>query len=333
MKSRSGCSQTRFGTSQKAAKPSSVFFGLIDGERPMKRSPRRQSGAILSRARSFLSVNARLLERRRFEYLFEGGSAEAVLLSLRAYQNKDGGFGHALEPDLRGPESEPVPAWTALGILDEIDALRDSSARSILRYLKTAEVRGGGLPFVLPAAKLSAHAPWWETGPGPVRGSLNPTAGIASYLYKNHVRSSWLDRASSWCWNQIDQLQDANPYELRVVLAFLDWSPDRPRAEAALARLRPLIRKPDVVELDASKGGDAFHPLDLAPTPGRLSRSLFSRKEIADNLTRILMDQREDGGWGVGFPIWTPITRFEWEGWQTLEMLKVLRANRLLGSS
>jgi hypothetical protein len=292
----------------------------------------RRAGAPdrLARARLFLGLNARLLERLRFECLFDKAPAEPALRALSAYQNSDGGFGHALEPDLRGPESEPIPAWTALGILDELDAVRGPTLAAILRYIAKAEVTGGGLPFVFPAASRSPHAPWWETGPGRVRGSLNPTAGLAAYLYKNRIRTPWLNRAGAWCWDRIVRLREANPYELRVVLTFLDWNPDRHRSEETLERLRPWIRTPTVVEFDASKESDAFRPLDFAPTPGLLSRSLFSEQEISDHLDKIVRDQRPDGGWGVSFPIWTPITRFEWEGCQTLEMLKVLRAHRRL---
>jgi hypothetical protein len=281
----------------------------------------------LAHARQFLGLNARLLEQRRFEHLVDGGSVAPALTALRAYQNPDGGFGHGLEPDLRGPESEPVPAWSALGVLDELDARRGPALAGILRSLAKAEVAGGGLPFVLPAASRSPHAPWWETGPGRVRGSLNPTAEIASYLAQHRVRTRWRDRANVWCWERIDRLGAVNRYELRVVLAFLDTSPDRPRAEATLARLRPLVRAADVVELDARKEVDAFRPLDYSPMPGLRSRSLFREEEIATHLDRIVREQRPDGGWGVNFPIWTPITRFEWEGCQTVEMVRVLQSN------
>ena len=295
------------------------------------RAPRNAARDSLARARAFLSQNARLLERLRFEYLFDRASPGPALHALSAYQNADGGFGHALEPDLRGVESEPIPVWTALGILDELGAMRGPALTAALRYMAKAEVSGGGLPFVFPVASRSPHAPWWETGPGRVRGSLNPTAGIAAYLYKNRIRSPWLTQAGAWCWDRIDRLGDANPYELRVILAFLDRSPDRRRAAESLERLRPLIRTGKVVELDANKESDAFRPLDFAPTPGLLSRSLFTEEEISAHLDKIVGDQRPDGGWGVNFPIWTPITRFEWEGVQTLEMLKLLRMHGRLG--
>ena len=59
---------------------------------------------IFDRAEKFIYNNARLLERQLFAYHFKGGSREQVLTALRAYQNEDGGFGHALEPDIRCPD-------------------------------------------------------------------------------------------------------------------------------------------------------------------------------------------------------------------------------------
>lgn len=73
---------------------------------------------LFERAEEFIWQNARLLERRLFDFHFRSGSSQAVLSALRAYQNKDGGYGNALEPDIRCPESQPVPTQHALEILD-----------------------------------------------------------------------------------------------------------------------------------------------------------------------------------------------------------------------
>ena len=81
---------------------------------------------ILERAEEFIWRNARLLDRQRFAYHFKDdagkdGAGAAVVAALRAYQNPDGGFGNALEPDLRGPDSQPVAVQHALEFLDETD--------------------------------------------------------------------------------------------------------------------------------------------------------------------------------------------------------------------
>ena len=62
---------------------------------------------IFSIAETFIWNNARLLERQLFTYLFHGGSSQAVIAALKAYQNPDGAFGNALEPDNRCPGSQP----------------------------------------------------------------------------------------------------------------------------------------------------------------------------------------------------------------------------------
>ena len=72
-------------------------------------------------ARTFIYRNARPLDIARWQYHFDGGSKEAVLTALAAYQNEDGGFGHALEPDCWNPNSAPIQTWTATEVLREID--------------------------------------------------------------------------------------------------------------------------------------------------------------------------------------------------------------------
>ena len=62
----------------------------------------------LERAADFLWRNARLLERTMFAQEFLGGPPDAVLNALMAYRNADGGFGSALEPDVRAPGSMPL---------------------------------------------------------------------------------------------------------------------------------------------------------------------------------------------------------------------------------
>jgi hypothetical protein len=73
-------------------------------------------------AEQFIAARGRVLDRRRFERLFRGGEAQPVRDAVAAYRNPDGGFGHGLEPDARGPGSQPAAAELALRILHEADA-------------------------------------------------------------------------------------------------------------------------------------------------------------------------------------------------------------------
>src|SRR6266496_4085610 len=70
--------------------------------------------SALEAAERFTWLNARLIDRLRFAHLFRGGAAAPVVAALRPYQNADGGFGNALEPDFRGPVSQPATVEAAL---------------------------------------------------------------------------------------------------------------------------------------------------------------------------------------------------------------------------
>ena len=67
----------------------------------------------LPAARTFIAAHGRLLDRSRFAMLVDGEPAEPVLRALAAYANDDGGFGRALEPDIRDPASQPIAAITS----------------------------------------------------------------------------------------------------------------------------------------------------------------------------------------------------------------------------
>ena len=184
----------------------------------------------LSKATDFIWRTARLLEQRRFAYLFLDGQRQAVLEALRPYQNPDSGFGNGLEPDIRGPVSQPVPTWTALCILDEAGAFADPLVTRACDYLLTITTPDGGVPFVLPSVRDYPRAPWWETGDQPP-ASLNPTAAIAGLLHKHRVEHPWLTAATEYCWRKLDEMERTDPYEMRAVLPFLDFVSDRQRAE------------------------------------------------------------------------------------------------------
>jgi hypothetical protein len=280
---------------------------------------------ILQKATDFIWKNARLIDRLRFEHLFLGGYREPVVAALAAYKNADGGFGNTLEPDLRGPNSQPVPVWSALAILDEVDALTTAMVGPILNYLAGITLKAGGVPFVLQSAKGYPHAPWWETGDNPP-AALNPTAGIAGFLHKHNIRHAWLNAATDFCWKNIEGAQETSPYELRCILQFLENVADQGRAEKAFIKIRTLVGEQGFISLDPEAKGEVHFPLNFAPTPDSIGRRLFDDETIENHLIALIRKQQLDGGWTVNFPIWTPVTEFEWRGIHTIEAIKTLKA-------
>lgn len=285
----------------------------------------------LNRATDFMWRTARLLERFRYAFLFLGGPREPVLAALRPFQNADGGFGNGIEPDLRGPDSQPVPTWNALEIMDEADVFDAAVIAAVCGYLETITTDEGGVPFVLPSSRAYPHAPWWETPDDPP-AALLPTAGLAAFLHKHGVQHPWLTRATDFCWRKIEVMDETSPYEMRMVFPFLDHVPDRDRAERAFAQVGPKLFEQKLVMLAVhSDVVDAHLPLDFAPHPGAMARRLFSDAVIEAHLDALAAGQAEDGGWTFSFPQWNPMTTLEWRAFSTIGALKTLRAYGRLG--
>ena len=278
----------------------------------------------LERAAEFMRLNGRLIDRHRFALHFRGGRPEPVLAALRAYENPDGGYGHALEPDLRGEASQPVPAQHALDILNEAGADDDPAVTRIAGYLTSITAADGGVPFVLPSVLDAPHGPWWQVPDGQ-SGTINPTGSLAGRLHRTGITHHWTGPATDFCWRYLeDGGVQVGPYDAYSVLTFLDLVPDRDRAEAAFARVRDALAAP--VALDPHAEGEQHFPLDFAPTPHGFGRRLFSADVIDAHLDALIDAQAADGGWDVNFLIWTPITRPEWRGHVTVERLRTLRA-------
>jgi hypothetical protein len=280
----------------------------------------------IAAARQFLAASGRVLEQRRFERLFGDGRPEYVRDAVAAYRTPDGGFGHALEPDGRGPGSQPLAIQFALEALDEADAWDDGLVLGALGWLEANAPREGGAVFVAENIAGWPHAPWWvpEDG-GPA--SVITTGLLAGTLHGRGVRHPWLDRATGLMWSRIGELEKAGPYDLRAVAHFLDYVPDRARAAATMDRLAPLITSPDVVTLDPAAPGEIHTPLDFAPRPGSLARGLFEPAVIEAGLDHLAGAQRDDGGWTFNWMAWSPVAASEWRGAMTVGALARLKAN------
>ena len=285
--------------------------------------------AALDAAEQFLAGHGRVLERRRFARLFRDGDAAPVRDAVAAYRNPDGGFGHGIEPDGRGPESQPVGVLTALSVLDEADAWDRELVRGALDFLHATAPADGGTPFVLPGVERWPHAPWWAAEDG-LPPSLTSTGQLVAPLLRRGEEHPWLDCAIDWLWGRAaapGELgeQPSLGYELRGLVAFLDHVPDASRAEAALDALAGVIRG-GVAERPGMPG-EQHSPLDLSPHPGARSRRVFDPASIDAHLDALASAQEDDGGWTFSWPQWSPVAAADWRGVVTADALAVLRAN------
>ncbi|MEU6672549.1 hypothetical protein [Streptomyces sp. NPDC046925] len=306
-------------------------------------SPPAASSPV-ARAEHFVWLTARVLEQRRFAYHFPsaaGGAgpdplADAVEGALAAYGTEDGGYGYALEPDLRGPVSQPLHAEHALRVLDSIRRCGGQRVERVCRYLTSVSTSDGALPAVHPSQRGYPSAPFMPVVDDPP-SELLTTGPVVGLLHRNEVWHAWLFRATDFCWAAVESLEKSHPYEIQAAVAFLDGAPDRPRAEAAADRLGRIVREQRLVALDPGRldaypvapgyaAGEHHFAHDYAKAPESLARAWFTDTEMARSLDYLEREQQEDGGWPLRWRQWAPGSALEARPIVTIEALRTLRA-------
>ncbi|MFE2040897.1 hypothetical protein ACFXAZ_08190 [Streptomyces sp. NPDC059477] len=289
----------------------------------------------LTRAGQFVWLTARVLEQRLFAYHFLSGDADPVETALDAYRNADGGYGHALEPDLRGPVSQPLHTAHALRVLDAIGRCGGQRVERLCRYLTDISTPEGALPAVHPAQRGYPAAPFVPVADDPPSALLT-TGPVVGALHRNDVWHAWLFRATDFCWKAVESLERSRPCEIHAAVAFLESAPDRPRAEAAADRLGRLVREQRLAVLDPEHPetlptapghapGEHHYPHDYARTSHSLARAWFTDDEMSRSLDLLADGQQKDGGWPVRRR-WAPAPALEARPMVTIEALRTLRA-------
>ncbi|MEV7326098.1 hypothetical protein [Streptomyces sp. NPDC093970] len=304
------------------------------GASPLPPTPPAHSPLL--RAERFMWLTARVLEQRLFAYHFLNGGPDPVETALDAYRNDDGGYGYALEPDLRGPVSQPLHTAHALAVLDALGRCGGQRAERVCRYLTSVSTADGALPAIHPAQRGYPAAPFVPVTDDPP-SELLATGPVVGLLHRNEVWHAWLFRATDFCWEAVDSLEKSHPYEVEAAVAFLDAVPDRARAEAAADRLGRLVREHRLAALDPEHldaypvapgyAPDEHHfPHDFARTPDSLARAWFTDEEMARSLDHLAAGQEEDGGWPIRWLRWAPAAALESRPRVTIEALRTLRA-------
>ncbi len=298
------------------------------------------SRAAFDRAVQYLRHEARPLEKALFEYHFENGSRTNVLAALVPYQNDDGGFGHALEPDLRAPASSVIATITALDVLRQIGADEDTPGLpAALAYLMEAyDVERERWPIVPPEVEDAPHAPWWTYADAEesFRGFwANPRAAVIGYLqqFNRLAPTEFLAGARRAAID--DLMRYSQHMEMHDLLSFITLLDTRelPREdhENVLDKLRRAL--PHSVTLEPAQWDEyGLHPLDVVTSPASPLAGVIDEAVISAGLDYLIGLQGADGAWPpnwswdfVDADAWDAAHR-EWRGVLTLRKLLTLRA-------
>jgi hypothetical protein len=281
-----------------------------------------------------MAAHARVLDRRRFEFLLGTGDADAVLAAVDGYRNPDGGYGWGLEPDLRAPESQPGGALHAFEAFEDVAPATTPRARELCDWLAGITLPDGGVPFALPVRDPAGCAPFWAQA-DPTVSALQSTAFVAAAAWRVAAHDPavaahpWLETVTRYCLDAIAAL-DAAPHAIALCFAvqFLDAAHDaRPEAAALLDRLGAFIPDDGLVHVEGGADDEYLRPLDFAPLPDRPARALYTPAAVTTHLDQLADGQQEDGGWRVDFASYSPAAALEWRGHRTVGAVSIMRRN------
>jgi hypothetical protein len=288
----------------------------------------------LEAASSFVTTNARILDRHRMRVVLGDDNAAQALAAVEAYSNPDGGYGWGLEPDLRCAESQPGAALHAFELWADVGSPGSPRAERLCDWLASETLPDGGLPFALPIGDPTGSSPWWVAADA-TTSSLQITAAVAANAHRvgthNPVVAAhpWLREATRFCLEAIGELRSAPPaFVLSFSLRLLDVIADTtPAAAGLIKRLVDYLPIDGVLSVEGGAVGEAIRPLDYAPEPNTAVRNLLSTSSVAADLARLAELQQADEGWPIDWAVASPAAALEWRGYVTVRALGVLRGN------
>lgn len=299
-------------------------------------------------ARAFLLDHARPLEIALFEHDFEGAPAWPVFDALSAFQNADGGFGNALEPDSHTPASGALASSVALRSLAEVSAPADHPmVRSVVGYLTGSFDGASGSWRIVPEdTEAHPHAPWWVQDGLAERFNdfkLNPKAEIVAHLYSlgAPVDADWLSSQARAVVLAVEEAagrpDGLEMHDLIAACRLLDAKGVPAELSGSLHAL--LADAVSRALKSGSNGGYGLKALSVAPRPDSALADVLADKVVVE-LEGLLASQSADGAWWPawdwGAPAGSPLgeawerSKVAWAGIITLENLRVLRAHGLV---
>jgi hypothetical protein len=281
----------------------------------------------------YLCQEARPLEKSLYEYHFEDAPAAAVLHELAVFQNRDGGFGHALGPDIRLNDSSVAVTMSALHRMREIGADVDHPVvAGACRYLLDT-VEGLDWPIIPRNIDDAPHAPWWVIGGDLDRSSINPRAEIVGYMHQ-YARHFPDDLCAAVTQSGLDVLfQHPNQMEMHDLMSYIRlWETEalpRDVRDRILDKLKAVAE--GMIERDPGRWKEyGLQPLFVVSSPESPFASMFAA-ELEQNIDFLIDQQNDDGTWG---PNWTwgdlwpdvwPQARREWTSVITFNSLHTLK--------
>ena len=284
---------------------------------------------------TYLAQHARKLDLHLYEYLFESADVQPVLDDLATYQNKDGGFGHALEPDMRLPDSSTLATTVAFQYLVQLPA--DSASPLVLGavqfLLETYDPAKNGWVNIPPRADHFPRAPWWNYT-GALQGTDwgNPSAEVLGYLlrYANKIEhGELLHNLTDRAVQRLLEIQEPEQHEIKCFIRLYENAGEDLQAKLHSSLAEHIKQAANTNQ--AEWQGYVATPLTFITSPDSPFADLFSHDLLMQNIEHLRAQEIDGDHWEPNWEWsqfeaeWTR-ARKEWSGKLTVDNLQILRA-------
>lgn len=266
-------------------------------------------------AKKFVLENARPLDLAVYKYFFENKSNQAVIDELAKFQNADGGFGHALEPDFFNPNSSPIATNDAIITLSRVNALNSDSdiVKNIVKYLESHDSFDEDKKrwlFAIDSNKDYPHAIWWEKK-GDGISKFNPSISLAAFMVCYGTRTSLYEEIIKEAVTYLENGEeisgdDVNCYLLAYELLTANSINDIVNLDALKDLLCKAIE--NCICKDTEKYGVEYVPMPSVIFTGRylkfITPEIITLISAEKNILSKL--QMEDGGFDITWKWYTP---------------------------
>ncbi|MCI0710403.1 MAG: hypothetical protein L0154_09605 [Chloroflexi bacterium] len=147
----------------------------------------------LQQARNYVCQHGTLWERALFALHFDDGPLSTLHNALRAYKNADNGYGNGLEPDLKCPDSNPLPVEFLLTVLSFNDIPPGDLLTGVGDWI-LAQMKDDGSLRNPPTLFDYPHAPWWVD----MGGQQEPDSIVGNLMKFNACPPQLAERTKTW---------------------------------------------------------------------------------------------------------------------------------------
>lgn len=283
----------------------------------------------------YLLKYGRPLEKALVDYKFNDGSRGSVVEALKHYQNADGGFGKALEPDLRCPDSSSLCTSVAFMVMWEmdLDIYHPMIKKGIQFYVDTYDQQNTSWYFIPPSAELYPRAPWWTIEKDSRASRHNPRPEILGSLLRAQllVPGKLIGEVAEDVKKVfVTEREDFQMHDLLSYLRLLRCGNLPETLEKVLsAGLPDVIKKLAVFETEKW----AAYSLRPYQVIRDMNDPLLPLVESAmrESLLYLIDEQEEDGSWpltwnwGESYSDTWPVAEKEWRSVVTFNHIVILK--------